>query len=144
MTSHLTSNDAANDADLLAKFHAVASKTREPVGMARVVIGCNGCLDLVVRAVPLLEALQLEAPPPGGSGASILSITNTEDLQGSFGHFFSNSAAAERTVENPKLMERLVETAGQIQGLVIVPPPCCTDPCFSPSCNIHYLRQAPM
>jgi len=72
-------------------------------------------------AAPSQSPGKVAAKRPEGTGEDAHTISSRESLGDSFGHFFHNSSAAERTVVDPKLMDELVEKATQIDGHFFLP-----------------------
>lgn len=86
----------------------------------RFAVGYNGNLDLVVSATAALTAAAVE-PATGEEAGDRDVITSTGDLSAAFSHWFGESAAAERTIKDAELFDRLVEAARGVDGAQSAP-----------------------
>ena len=72
----------------------------------------NACVDLIVPAIPLLRALNIEA----GGASDLPVITTLHDLQQVFHTFFAKGAAAERYFADGDVFQQLVQAASVLDG----------------------------
>ncbi|XP_016110919.1 ADP-dependent glucokinase-like isoform X2 [Sinocyclocheilus grahami] len=79
---------------------------------ARVAVGVNACVDVVVSGVGLLQALALEP----GSGRDHEMLHNKEDLKEAFVHYMGKGAAAERFFSDKEVFQRIARAAAEYPG----------------------------
>lgn len=78
-----------------------------------VAIGYNTNADLVVDAVPVLRALQVESPPRGVVHESVSSI---QDLAELLAHFMIDGSAVERTIIDDDICHTIVKASRGVVG----------------------------
>ncbi|XP_076443338.1 ADP-dependent glucokinase-like [Babylonia areolata] len=78
---------------------------------ARLAVGTNADVDLIVSGVELLKKLML-AP---GKEENHNSLTSLSDLQETFSFFFSKGRAAERIVTDPAVYKQIVKTVFDLE-----------------------------
>ncbi|XP_032556323.1 ADP-dependent glucokinase isoform X2 [Chiroxiphia lanceolata] len=86
-----------------------AAIVRPARGWARVAVGVNACVDVVLSGVKLLEALGLE--PRDGKNHAVLS--SGQDLGEAFTHFMERGAAAERFFSDAAAFRDIARTASE-------------------------------
>ncbi|XP_026105437.1 ADP-dependent glucokinase-like isoform X2 [Carassius auratus] len=79
---------------------------------ARVAVGVNACVDVVVSGVGLLQALALEP----GSGRDHGVLHSKEDLKEAFIHYMGKGAAAERFFSDKEVFQRIARAAAEYPG----------------------------
>ncbi|XP_074456187.1 ADP-dependent glucokinase isoform X4 [Larus michahellis] len=79
---------------------------------ARVAVGVNACVDVVLSGVKLLEALGLEP----GDGKNHAVLNSRQDLKEAFAHFMEKGAAAERFFSNAESFHHIARTASEFPG----------------------------
>ncbi|XP_073688125.1 ADP-dependent glucokinase isoform X2 [Garra rufa] len=79
---------------------------------ARVAVGVNACVDVVVSGVGLLQALALEP----GSGRDHEVLHSKEDLKEAFIHYMGKGAAAERFFSDKEVFQRIARAAAEYPG----------------------------
>ncbi|XP_016358459.1 ADP-dependent glucokinase-like isoform X1 [Sinocyclocheilus anshuiensis] len=79
---------------------------------ARVAVGVNACVDVVVSGVGLLQALALEP----GSGRDHEVLHTKEDLKEAFVHYMGKGAAAERFFSDKEVFQRIARAAAEYPG----------------------------
>ncbi|XP_026094276.1 ADP-dependent glucokinase isoform X1 [Carassius auratus] len=79
---------------------------------ARVAVGVNACVDVVVSGVGLLQALALEP----GSGRDHEVLHTKEDLKEAFVHYMGKGAAAERFFSDKEVFQRIARAAAEYHG----------------------------
>ncbi|XP_016316631.1 ADP-dependent glucokinase isoform X1 [Sinocyclocheilus anshuiensis] len=79
---------------------------------ARVAVGVNACVDVVVSGVGLLQALALEP----GSGRDHKVLHSKEDLKEAFIHYMGKGAAAERFFSDKEVFQRIARAAAEYPG----------------------------
>ncbi|XP_026119665.1 ADP-dependent glucokinase-like isoform X1 [Carassius auratus] len=79
---------------------------------ARVAVGVNACVDVVVSGVGLLQALALEP----GSGRDHVVLHGKEDLKEAFIHYMGKGAAAERFFSDKEVFQRIARAAAEYPG----------------------------
>ncbi|XP_069758483.1 ADP-dependent glucokinase isoform X2 [Narcine bancroftii] len=82
------------------------------VAWARVAVGVNACVDVVVCGVGLLEALGLN---PGEQVDHDI-LQSTEDLRETFSYFMEKGVAAERFFADKELFQKIARAASQYPG----------------------------
>ncbi|KAL1248121.1 hypothetical protein QQF64_023497 [Cirrhinus molitorella] len=82
---------------------------------ARVAVGVNACVDVVVSGVGLLQALALEP----GSGRDHEVLHGKEDLKEAFIHYMGKGAAAERFFSDKEVFQRIARAAAEYPGAQI-------------------------
>ena len=82
------------------------------------VIGVNAAVDLIVPALPLLEALKVSSASEAANAtaADLPSLSSARDLARCFAHHFSRGAAAERFFADAAAFAGIVEAARLIPG----------------------------
>lgn len=78
----------------------------------RISVGINSCVDLIVRALPVFEALHIRP----GSAKDHAILKNFDDLQETFSYFFSKGSAAERSYMNKEEFDKMVSVAENISN----------------------------
>ncbi|KAF4804571.1 ADP-dependent glucokinase [Turdus rufiventris] len=86
-----------------------AAIVRPARGWARVAVGVNACVDVVLSGVKLLEALGLE--PSDGKNHAVLN--SRQDLREAFAHFMERGAAAERFFSDAEAFQAIARTASE-------------------------------
>uniref|UniRef100_A0A8C3J5B8 ADP dependent glucokinase n=1 Tax=Calidris pygmaea TaxID=425635 RepID=A0A8C3J5B8_9CHAR len=76
---------------------------------ARVAVGVNACVDVVLSGVKLLEALGLEP----GDGKNHVVLSSRQDLKEAFAHFMEKGAAAERFFSDAESFHHIARTASE-------------------------------
>ncbi|XP_068000395.1 ADP-dependent glucokinase isoform X2 [Melanerpes formicivorus] len=89
-----------------------AAIVRPARGWARVAVGVNACVDVVLSGVRLLEALGLEP----GDGRNHLVLNSQQDLKEAFAHFMEKGAAAERFFSDAESFQHIARTASEHPG----------------------------
>ncbi|GAB1607529.1 ADP-dependent glucokinase-like isoform X1 [Argonauta hians] len=79
-----------------------------PHRFKRVSVGINSCLDMIIEGIPFLQDLQIK---PSSSIHDHSMIGSTDQLQETFSHYFQKGSAAERTVGNSDLFQKMVAVA---------------------------------
>uniref|UniRef100_A0A8C1SGP6 ADP-dependent glucokinase n=1 Tax=Cyprinus carpio TaxID=7962 RepID=A0A8C1SGP6_CYPCA len=79
---------------------------------ARVAVGVNACVDVVVSGVGLLQALALEP----GAGRDHEVLHSKEDLKEAFVHYMGKGAAAERFFSDEEVFQRIARAAAEYPG----------------------------
>uniref|UniRef100_A0A672UBW2 ADP dependent glucokinase n=1 Tax=Strigops habroptila TaxID=2489341 RepID=A0A672UBW2_STRHB len=93
-----------------------AAIVRPARGWARVAVGVNACVDVVLSGVKLLEALGVE--PRDGKNHAVLS--SRRDLGEAFAHFMDKGAAAERFFSDAESFHHIARTASEHPGAQIL------------------------
>ncbi|NXG16751.1 ADPGK glucokinase, partial [Grallaria varia] len=86
-----------------------AAIVRPARGWARVAVGVNACVDVVLSGVKLLEALGLEP----GDGKNHAVLNSRQDLREAFTHFMERGAAAERFFSDAAAFQDIARTASE-------------------------------
>ncbi|XP_027322016.1 ADP-dependent glucokinase isoform X1 [Anas acuta] len=89
-----------------------AAIVRPARGWARVAVGVNACVDVVLSGVKLLEALGLEP----GDGKNHAVLASQQDLREAFMHFMEKGAAAERFFSDAESFHHIARTASEYPG----------------------------
>ncbi|XP_075621092.1 ADP-dependent glucokinase isoform X4 [Balearica regulorum gibbericeps] len=89
-----------------------AAIVRPARGWARVAVGVNACVDVVLSGVKLLEALGLEP----GDGKNHAVLNSRQDLKEAFAHFMEKGAAAERFFSDAESFHHIAQTASEYPG----------------------------
>ncbi|XP_074088769.1 ADP-dependent glucokinase isoform X2 [Macrotis lagotis] len=95
---------------LAAAWEALIVRPARP--WARVAVGVNACVDVVLSGVKLLEALGLS--PANGEDHSVLH--SREDLEEAFIHFMGKGAAAERFFSDEEAFHNISQIASALPG----------------------------
>jgi ADP-dependent glucokinase len=102
-------------ASVYERFKAIlsADPNSAQVHYPLVGVGYNTGSDLVVRAISVLNQLELR---PSQDSKSVESVSSLEDLSDLVSHFMSQGSAAERVIVNLDLCARIVNAARATEG----------------------------
>ncbi|XP_028307363.1 ADP-dependent glucokinase isoform X2 [Gouania willdenowi] len=79
---------------------------------AKVAVGVNACVDVVVSGVGLLQALAVDP----GTGLDHEVLLSKEDLKEAFIHYMGRGAAAERFFSDQEVFQRIARAAAEYPG----------------------------
>jgi hypothetical protein len=97
----------------LQALHALKKVVDQyPTNYSTVAVGYNANLDLIVKALDLLEALKIS--PEQTAAQNLNKITSKKDLKSVFIYHFSQGTAVERFIDNEDLCQEIMSVAATL------------------------------